>query len=56
MKKEEYKISNAIIESVTINDGERGLLTAWLFVKHEDGNQGFGGYALYLPKDCFKLG
>lgn len=41
---------NAIIESVSINDDDRGLLTAYLHLKHEDGNQGFGGYSLYLPK------
>ena len=46
------KIRNAIIESVSIDMGARGLLTAWLFLDYGDGgHQGFGGYALYLPKD-----
>lgn len=38
-----------------IDDGERGLLTAWLDLEHENGHQSFGGYALYLPKN-FKHG
>ena len=45
------KTMNAVIESVSINDAARGLLTAYLYLKHEDGNQGFGGYSLYLPKN-----
>lgn len=44
-------IQNAIIESISIDDAERGMLTAWLHLKLQDGfNQGFGGYDLYLPK------
>lgn len=45
------EIKNAIIESATINDADRGLLTVWLTLKYGDGTgQGFGGYTLYLPK------
>lgn len=45
-------ICNAIIESISIDDGDRGLLTAWLHLDYGDGtHQGFGGYSLYLPKD-----
>ena len=51
MKDQEFEIMNAVIESATIDDGDRGLLTAWLQVEHPNGHQGFGGYALYLPKD-----
>lgn len=46
----ERKKMNAIIESAEITCGDRGCLDAWIYVKHEDGCQGFGGYALYLPK------
>ena len=42
---------NAIIQSVSLTSDDHGLLSAWIFVKHQNGNQGFGGYALYLPKD-----
>lgn len=45
------EIKNAIIESVTIDDGDRGLLTAWLHLSYGGTGQGFGGYTLYLPKD-----
>ncbi len=41
--------SNAVIEDAVITI-QSGRLTAWLFVEHPYGNQGFGGYALYLPK------
>ncbi len=44
------EIRNAIIQSASINDSERGLLTAWLHLDYGGSGQGFGGYALYLPK------
>ena len=47
----ERQIRNAVIESARLNDGERGLLTAWVALKYEGGGQSFGGYSLYLPKD-----
>lgn len=40
---------NAIIERASLNDGDRGLLTAWLELNYGGAAQGFGGYALYLP-------
>lgn len=43
-------ICNAVIKSVELNDGDRGLLTAWLHLEYGSGGQGFGGYVLYLPK------
>lgn len=45
------EIRNAIIESVTLDMGGRGLLTAWLHLNYGGASQGFGGFALYLPKD-----
>lgn len=47
--KEEYEIKNAIIDSFKLDIGDRGLLTAWLFLDYGGTSQGFGGYALYLP-------
>jgi hypothetical protein len=44
------KIKNAIVESVTIDDAERGVLNAWLHLDYGGSGQGFGGYALYMPK------
>jgi hypothetical protein len=43
-------IKNAVIESVSIDMGDRGLLTAWLHLDYGDSGQGFGGFVLYLPK------
>lgn len=43
-------IENAIIESVSIDTGDRNLLTVWLYLDYGGCSQGFGGYALYLPK------
>lgn len=47
---EDIQIQNAIISSVSINDGDRGLLTAYLYLDYGGSGQGFGGYTLYLPK------
>lgn len=44
------EIKNAIIKSAVIDTGDRGLLTAWLHLDYGGSGQGFGGYALYLPK------
>lgn len=41
---------NALIESVSIDDADRGLLTAWLHLNYGGSGQSFGGYTLYLPK------
>lgn len=47
----EYVIKNAVIESVSLDMGDRGLLTSYLSLDYGDGgHQGFGGYVLYLPK------
>jgi len=44
-------IWNAVIESVTLGYHERGFLDMWLFLNYGDCSQGFGGFALYLPKE-----
>lgn len=41
---------NAIIESAEITSDDHGLLSAWLYLSYGGSGQGFGGYALYLPK------
>ena len=44
-------IKNAIIDSITLDYGDRGVLTAWLYLDYGGSQQGFGGFALHLPKD-----
>lgn len=44
------KIQNVVIKSTNLDINDRELLQAWLHTEHEGGGQGFGGYALYLPK------
>jgi hypothetical protein len=47
----EIETRNAVIQSVQITSEDHGLLSAWLNLDYGDqGCQGFGGYALYLPK------
>ena len=43
-------IKNAVITSATITNDD-GLLTSWIMLDYGGSGQGFGGYALYLPKD-----
>ena len=47
---EQREILNAIITGTTLDIGDRGFLQGWIFIDHERGSQGFGGYVLYLPK------
>lgn len=46
----EIEVKNAIIKSAAITIDEHGQLSAWLTLDYGGGGQGFGGYALYLPK------
>ena len=46
------EITNAIIESAAITSGDHGVLSAWVHLDYGGTGQGFGGFALYLPKSC----
>lgn len=45
------EIVNAVIESVTLDDANRGMLSSYVFLDYGGSGQGFGGYALYLPRN-----
>lgn len=47
----DIEIKNAVIESARIVNDEHGLLDCWLMLDYGGVVQGFGGWALYLPKD-----
>ena len=41
---------NAVIEYAKITNDDHGMLTIWIGLNYGGSDQGFGGYALYLPK------
>ncbi len=43
--------SNAIIKSTRLSIEDHGMLSAWIYLDYGGSGQGFGGYALYLPKE-----
>jgi hypothetical protein len=44
------EIINAIITSAVLDISERGFLDCWIHLDYGGTGQGFGGFALYLPK------
>lgn len=46
----DWETKNAIISKVLLDDADRGFLSGWLMLDYGGSAQGFGGYALYLPK------
>ena len=44
------QIRNAIITSATLSTDDYGCLSSWIMLDYGGMCQGFGGYALYLPK------
>ena len=46
----EIEVKNAIIASARLTADDHGLLSGWLNLDYGGSGQGFGGYALYLPK------
>lgn len=44
------EIKNAVITSTTLTNDDHGCLSGWIHLDYGGSGQGFGGYALYLPK------
>ena len=47
---EPIETKNAVIERATIDADCHGCMSAWLYLDYGGSGQGFGGWALYLPK------
>lgn len=50
LREKMIEVRNAVIKSASITSDDHGLLSAWLILDYGGSGQGFGGYALYLPK------
>ena len=48
--KEDVETKNAVIEQAIITSSDHGCLSAHITLDYGGTYQGFGGYALYLPK------
>lgn len=44
------EVKNAVITSATLTSDDHGCLSGWVDLDYGGSGQGFGGYALYLPK------
>ena len=44
------EVKNAVIKSAELTSDDHGCLSAWVHLDYGGSGQGFGGYALYLPK------
>lgn len=50
MTEQQYETKNAIIKSVVLEKGDRGVLQCWLNLDYGGSGQGFGSGAIYIPK------
>lgn len=44
------EVKNAVITKATLYVDDHGGLSSWVYLDYGGSGQGFGGYALYLPK------
>ena len=44
------EVINAVVKSVSIDNGDHGILSAWMSLDYGGAVQSFGGYALHCPE------